>query len=137
MARDRLGLFEHPYTTIVNESERYLQPESKAIVHRLASESMVLLKNTNNVLPLSASVQKVALIGPLAKEKDNLIGSWGGHCNVVDVESIYEGFQSEFKAGIILNYAKGCDFDGTDKSGFADALTASGIKKGDRVAICV
>jgi len=50
-----------------------------------------------------------------------------------DVETIYEGLQKEFKNKAILNYAKGCDFDGDDKSGFFEALSVA--NKSDAVII--
>lgn len=121
----RLGLFDEPYTTIVEEKQRYLQPESKALAAKLAEETMVLLKNSNNVLPLSSSVKKIALIGPMAKDKDNMIGSWSFNGKAADAESIFEGLQNEFKGNVQINYAKGCDFDGADESGFEEALSAA------------
>lgn len=62
----RLGLFERPYTPVTTEKERFLRPQSMDIAARLAAESMVLLKNENNVLPLTDK-KKIAVIGPMAK----------------------------------------------------------------------
>lgn len=131
----RLGLFEKPYTTVLDESNRYLAAESKAIAKKLASESMVLLKNNNKTLPLAASVKKIALIGPMAADQENLLGAWSAHGDKKDVESISEGMQKEFagKAGITV--AKGCDFDGTDESGFAEALTVA--QNADVIVVCL
>ncbi len=53
----RLGLFDKPYTTVVDETARYLKPESKAIAEKLAAESMVLLKNNEVTLPINSSDQ--------------------------------------------------------------------------------
>ena len=50
----RLGLFDHPYTDVIEESSRYLLPESKEIALKLAAESMVLIKNNSQTLPLNA-----------------------------------------------------------------------------------
>ena len=57
----RLGLFDEPYTKELTEQERYLQKEDIALAARLAEESMVLLKNEKNLLPLSSTVKRVAL----------------------------------------------------------------------------
>ena len=92
----RLGLFDRPYTTDVAESEQQIQPADKALAAKLAEESMVLLKNEKKVLPLSAKVKTLAVIGPLAKDKANLLGCWSGNGKAQDVESIYEGLTSEF-----------------------------------------
>jgi beta-glucosidase len=131
----RLGLFDHPYTTIVDEASRYLQPESKATAQKLAAESMVLLKNKNNMLPIGSSVKQIALIGPMVKDKADLLGSWSAFGNETDVASIYEGLESEYKNAVTFNYAKGCDFDGNDETGFNEALAAA--QKSDIIVICL
>src|SRR5690606_27551255 len=59
----RLGLFDNPYTEIVNENDRYLHAERKVIAQKLAAESMVLLKNNLKTLPIKSSVKQIALIG--------------------------------------------------------------------------
>ena len=131
----RLGLFENPYTPIVPESERYLSPESRKVGEQLAEESMVLLKNSNNTLPISPSVKQIALIGPMATDKKNLLGSWSYNGKEVDVESIIEGIETEFGKTATINYAKGCDFDGVDESGFVTAIDAA--KKSEIILLCL
>ena len=73
-----LGLFDDPYKYCdpQREKERTLTPESKAFARKFAAESMVLLKN-NGLLPLKKG-EKVAVLGPLANSKDDLLGSWRG-----------------------------------------------------------
>jgi beta-glucosidase len=92
----RLGLFDKPYSTVVDESARYLQAESRAVAAKLAAESMVLLKNNNKTLPLTSSVKEIALIGPMATNKSNLLGAWAYNGKENDVESISEGLAKEF-----------------------------------------
>lgn len=131
----RLGLFDHPYATVVDEKERYLQPESKALATKLAEESMVLLKNAKSILPFSATVKKIALIGPIAKDKENILGSWAQNGKATDVESIYEGLEKEFKNKVQLNYAKGCDFDSKDETGFEEAVSIA--NQSDIILLCL
>jgi beta-glucosidase len=131
----RLGLFDEPYTIIVDEKDRYLQKQSKSLAQNLAEESMVLLKNKNTILPLKPSVKKIALIGPIANDKENIMGAWSFNGKATDVESIFEGFKSEFGSGTQINYAKGCDFDGTDESKFSEAITAA--NNSDVVVVCL
>ncbi len=114
-----LGLFEHPLTKELPEKDRVLQPESLELAARIAEESMVLLKNEHNLLPLCRT-DKIALIGPMVKERHELLGSWKCFGKDKDVQTLFEGMQEEFP-DVELLYARGCDFDGTDMSGFDEA----------------
>ena len=131
----RLGLFDQPYSTVMDESARYLQPESKAVAQKLAAESMVLLKNNSNTLPLTSTVKQIAMIGPMADNKANLLGAWAAHGSEKDVESIAEGLVKEFGSTTKITTAKGCDFDGNDESGFAEALSVA--QKSDIILVCL
>lgn len=131
----RLGLFEKPYSTVVEEPARYLEAGSRAVAQKLAAESMVLLKNNNKILPLTSSVKQIALIGPMAENKVNLLGSWAAHGKENDVESIMEGLTKEFANTTKINVAKGCDFEGNDESGFAQALSVA--QQSDVVLVCL
>jgi len=131
----RLGLFDHPYTDVVAESARYLETGSKAIALKLATESMVLLKNNSKTLPLTALTKQIALIGPMAKDKSNLLGSWSGHGYASDVVSIFEGLEKELGNKAKINYAKGCDFDSLAETGFNEAISAA--QKSDVILVCL
>lgn len=115
-----LGLFENPYTVTLSEKERFLKPSYKALAAQMAAESMVLLKNESNLLPL-AQKQKVALIGPMVKDKHEILGSWRCFAKDEDTQTLYDGMVEVFGAKN-LAYAYGCDFEGTDRSGFAEAV---------------
>lgn len=129
-----LGLFDNPYTEIVEVPSRYLQPKSKQLATNLAEESMVLLKNKSNTLPLNSNINKIALIGPMAKDKENILGSWSFNGKSQDAETLFEGIQKEFKNAAI-NYALGCDFDGTNESGFAEAVSRA--NESDVIVLCL
>lgn len=131
----RLGLFENPYTDITTEEVRYLKKEDVAVAEKLAEESYVLLKNNNSILPLSNNIKRIALVGPIAKDKENLLGSWSHNGKSENVESVYEGLEKEFQKTIVINYAKGCDFDGTDESGYREAVLAA--QKSDIIVLCL
>lgn len=129
-----LGLFDNPYTEIVDEKSRYLQSNSLKLATSLTEESMVLLKNKSNTLPLSSKINKIALIGPMAKDKENILGSWSFNSKSKDAESLFEGIEKEFKNATI-NYALGCDFDGTNESGFAEAVAKA--NESDVIVLCL
>lgn len=117
----RLGLFERPYTPVTNEKDRFFRPQSMAVAAQLAAESMVLLKNDNQILPLT-NKKKIAVVGPMAKNGWDLLGSWCGHGKDTDVEMLYDGLTAEFGGDAELRYAMGCKPQGNDRSGFAGAL---------------
>ena len=131
----RLGLFDQPYVAELPEDERYYQPESMAVAEKLAEESMVLLKNNNNALPLSKEIRQIALIGPIVKDSIDLLGSWEGQGTPQSVESLYEGIEKEFKGKVVINYAKGCEFDGVNEAGFTEAIQQA--TKSDVIVACI
>jgi beta-glucosidase len=75
-AKYDLGLFEHPYADESKVDAVLSRPEGLALERKLASRSMVLLRNENRALPLSKSLKKVAVIGPLADSKQEIEGGW-------------------------------------------------------------
>ncbi len=119
----RLGLFDRPYTPERPETERFQRPEAMALADSLAAESCVLLKNDDHTLPLAPET-RIAVIGPLADARDHLLGSWCGRGEARDVTSLYEGMCAEFGAENV-RYARGCDFNGEDRSGFPEAVAAA------------
>lgn len=130
----RLGLFERPYTPVTNEKERFFRPQSMAVAAQLAAESMVLLKNDNQILPLT-NKKRIAVVGPMAKNGWDLLGSWCGHGKDTDVEMLYDGLTAEFGGDAELRYAMGCKPQGNDRSGFAGALDVA--RWSDVVIVCL
>jgi len=104
-----LGLFEHPYTT---EGPAYdPTPERRAAARKVANETLVLLKNdpvegVGTLLPLTAKAKKVALIGPLADNQQELLGAWSGHGEAKDVITLRQALAD--RLGGRLLYAEGC-----------------------------
>ena len=130
----RLGLFERPYTPVTNEKDRFFFFLSMAVAAQLAAESMVLLKNDNQILPLT-NKKKIAVVGPMAKNGWDLLGSWCGHGKDTDVEMLYDGLTAEFGGDAELRYAMGCKPQGNDRSGFAGALDVA--RWSDVVIVCL
>ena len=130
----QLGLFDNPYTPSSTEKERFLLPESLKIAEKLVEESIVLLKNENNTLPLS-NPTKIAVVGPMAKSQWHLLGSWRAQGNADDAITLFNGLENEFKNKAQLLYASACDFDGDDKSGFEEAKAIA--KDADAVIVCL
>lgn len=104
--KNDLGLFEDPYRGVTVEGEEVgvFTLENKAMARKIAGESMVLLKNENQVLPLKPE-QKVALIGPYGDSQE-LMGLWAVHGRMEDVTTIKEAMRSYSQH---VDYEQGCD----------------------------
>ncbi|GIZ14401.1 beta-glucosidase BglX [Capnocytophaga catalasegens] len=120
----RLGLFENPFRFFDEKREKkeIKKPEFIETARDIAKKSIVLLKNENKTLPISKKVKKIALIGPLANNKSELLGSWKARGEEEDVVSLYEGIKNKLGNKAEINYAQGCDFLSTNEDGFAQAI---------------
>jgi beta-glucosidase len=103
----KAGLFEHPYVDPAREQSAMLKPESRELARRLAEESLVLLKNQSDVLPL-AKGKTVAILGPLADDKASQLGSWAGHGQAEDAVTPLEAMIRKIGKEHV-RYAKGVD----------------------------
>ena len=117
-----LGLFDDPfkYCSPEREASETLTDGQKAAARRIASESMVLLKN-DGVLPLKKG-KRTAVIGALAASKDDLLGSWRG---AGEVESVPASILDAIREVAPVVYAEGVSEIGEDRKGFATALSAA------------
>lgn len=119
----RLGLFENPYTP-ENKApdERFLLDSYRQTALRLAEESMVLLKNdSTKILPIKENKKRIAVIGPLAKDGVDLLGSWSAHGQGGDVTTWFDGIVKEFGTSNEVRFAEGCGFEEETPAGFQEA----------------
>lgn len=108
-AKYKLGLFEDPYR-YVNEDkaeEDIMQESHINFARDAARKSIVLLKNENNVLPLK-DLGSIALIGPLADSRRDLIGNWSAAGDWKQALTLKEGIQN-IAGNVRINYAKGAN----------------------------
>ena len=89
-----LGLFEHPYVDPALADQLILREDLRALALQVAQESMVLVKNAGGLLPLAPSGQRIALIGPLADSRQDLLGTWVLNGRAEDVESVRDGLRA-------------------------------------------
>jgi len=91
----RAGLFEHPYADPSREKTDLLTAENRQVSRQMAQESIVLLKNEGNLLPLDRHVKSLAVIGPLADDKATQLGSWAAQGQAKDAITPLEGIRSK------------------------------------------
>jgi beta-glucosidase len=126
-----LGLFDNPYKYSNPEREQAAlnNPEHRKAARDIAAKSIVLLKNEKNILPLSKDTKTIAFIGPLVKEHKQNMGFWAVELPELDydkqVVSQWEGVQNKVSSSTKLLYAKGCEIEGDNKDGFAEAIAVA------------
>ncbi len=125
-----LGLFEAPYgrSDTTRERERTMTPEHLEVSLDAARKSIVLLKNDslkgNAILPLASTIKTIAIVGPLADSKRDMLGAWAGACDGNKCISLLEGMKKRFPQANIL-YAKGCNINDDSTNAFNAALQAA------------
>ncbi len=120
-----LGLFEHPYIDESLTGKIILSESHLQLARQMARESIVLLKNEKNVLPLDKNVKTLAVIGPLADDQAALLGTWGCEGKAQEVTAILKGIQTVVSKNTKVVYRKGCEIDTDKSSGIAEAVSAA------------
>jgi beta-glucosidase len=131
-AKFKAGLFEKPLVDTLQLKKRVHTPAHVALSQQIAEESVILLKNDKQLLPLNINTLKsLAVIGPNANQVQ-----YGDYSSTRDSRSgttILNGIKELVGNRVKINYAKGSTLSGHDKSGFAEAVAAA--KKSDAVVV--
>lgn len=122
-----LGLFDDPYRYSDPEREKQyvMTPEHLEFARDFSRKSIVLLKNDQQVLPLSDNVRSIALIGPLADNQRELIGSWSAAGDYAKSVTLRQGIMNRQGDRTRINYARGANINDDDRSGFTEAIRAA------------
>ncbi len=122
-----LGLFDDPYRFLdLKRERREVRSESvTALARKAATASMVLLKNANATLPLSKQTKRIALVGPLANNRSEVMGSWKARGEEKDVVTVLDGMKNKLGKDVVLNYVQGCDFLESSTHEFSAAFEAA------------
>lgn len=121
----RLGLFERPYADEALAGRIMLREDFRALALEVAQESMVLVKNEGGLLPLAPEVGRIAVIGPLADARRDLLGTWVLQGRAEDAETILEAIQSALGDGAPLTHVRGCPMRGDEGTDIPAAVAAA------------
>lgn len=152
----KLGLFDHPFL-YGNRPDSYqdtLLQQHRALARQVGRESIVLLKNDTlpdnrneknrsagiplslqSVLPISKHIPVLAVIGPLAKDKDQILGPVHAVGRTEESVSVWEGIQQAVSPATRLLYARGAAIESEDRSGFEEAISIA--EKADVVVMAM
>ena len=110
-AKYRLGLFSHPYAVPSQAAAQLVTPEQREAARVAAEKTAVLLRNEGGALPLSKSVTSIAVIGPLADSKPDIMGSWSLAGHPADAVTVLEGIRKRAGANATVVSTKGVEIE--------------------------
>jgi beta-glucosidase len=132
--KERLGLFDDPYGRGAHPEAKATLERRRSLARTAAARSIVLLKNENDVLPLSSAVRRIAVIGPLADAAAEMRGPWAlaaePHGHVSLLAALHTGLPD-----VELRHAPGVAIEGGDDTGIAAALQL--CAGADAVLLCL
>lgn len=124
MVKFRAGVFDKPLAEVKNIPRHIHTPEHIALAREVAEESVILLQNQDELLPLDPrSIHSIAVVGPNAHQVQ-----FGDYCYTRDNKygsTVLDGIQRWADKSIQVNYAKGCSISGLDTSGIEEAVEAA------------
>ncbi|HWA34127.1 MAG TPA: beta-glucosidase BglX [Cyclobacteriaceae bacterium] len=135
-----LGLFDDPYrfSDTARERSTVMKPEFLQAAREMSRKSIVLLKNgqttTHPILPLAKNIGTIAVVGPLAHARREMIGAWSAAGDWKKSVTLLEGIQNVSPATNII-YAPGCNIDDDSTKYFSDAMNAA--RRADAVVLAV
>lgn len=132
-----MGLFDNPYRNCNPELEKtqVLTAENRKAALDVARKSIVLLKNENNVLPLKKNVKTIAVIGPLADDKQVPLGSWEAQGRPENVITVLQGLKNKLGNNVKILTSMGAQIDDNTRKGFDDAVQKA--KQADIVIMAI
>lgn len=128
-----MGLFENPYVNPQLAKAQVRTSEAIAIARETARQSIILLENKNNILPLKKTISRIAVIGPNADNQYNQLGDYTAPQEPGNIVTVYEGIKANFPAATV-KYAKGVGIRDTLSTDIPAAVQAA---KDVEVAIVV
>ncbi|MEK6479773.1 glycoside hydrolase family 3 N-terminal domain-containing protein [Catalinimonas sp. 4WD22] len=129
-----MGLFENPYVEPERADREVRNEEHIQLARQVARESITLLKNENQLLPLSKELKRIAVIGPNADNQYNQLGDYTAPQAEDHVVTVLEGIQNKLRNQAQISYVKGCAIRDTTQLNIDEAVEAA---KNAEVAVVV
>jgi beta-glucosidase len=120
-----MGLFENPYVDAGKAAKQVKTPANVQLARQVAQESVVLLKNEKDMLPLAKTLQRIAVIGPNADNMYNQLGDYTAPQPESNVVTVLEGIRAKVPAATQVTYVKGCAIRDTTSANIAEAVAAA------------
>jgi len=122
-----LGLFDDPYryNDLERQRDNIFTADHIAAARAAARESLVLLKNDQQTLPLAKTIKKLAVIGPLAISQEDMLGAWHADGRGANCVSVLSGIQEALGKGAAVTYLPGVPVVGDDATGIPAAVAAA------------
>ncbi len=121
----QMGLFENPYVNPEQAKNTVRNPASIAVARQVAQQSMILLKNNKQTLPLKKEIKSIAVIGPNADNMYNQLGDYTAPQSPDNIVTPLEGIKAKLSTTVKVNYVKGCDIRDTSNVDIAAAVKAA------------
>jgi beta-glucosidase len=122
--KDAIGLFDNPYRSVSQKAERtsVSTPAMLKLSREAGARSIVLLKNDGNLLPLKKNPGRIAVIGPFADDRKNVVGTWAFMADEKLNVSIAQGLRAR---GLTVTTAQGAEIEAPLPGGIAAAIAAA------------
>lgn len=119
-----MGLFEHPYVDPKIAAKTVRRKEHIELTRKIAQSSITLLKNENSILPLSKTINKVAVIGPNADNRYNMLGDYTAPQEDSNVKTVLDGILTKLSP-FRVEYVRGCAIRDTTVNEIEQAIKAA------------
>jgi beta-glucosidase len=111
VAKYKLGLFKNPYIDVAQAASQMVTPEQRATARTIATQTAVLLRDQDNLLPLGNQYKTIALIGLLADSRPDIMGSWSLAGHPADTVTVLEGMRKRFGSSAHILYTSGVEIE--------------------------
>ena len=120
-----MGLFDHPFVDERKPEQVVASIEHLELAREVARQSIILLKNENELLPLNKKMKTIAVIGPNADNVYNMLGDYTAPQSESSVVTVLDGIRQKVSNDTHIIYAKGCAVRNSSKVGFQEAIEAA------------